>query len=165
MSNLGLEIALRERGIRLLRTQVGDRFVVEAMRQGGYNLGGEQSGHMVFLDHNTTGDGVLSALQVLAVMVRTGLPLSKLAGLMPRIPQVLINLKVAEKKPLASVPELGRAISAQEEKLGDRGRVLVRYSGTEPKLRIMVEAEDENLMQQAAEDIRQAAIDCLGTAE
>ena len=141
------------------------------LRGGGHAPGriqpgrGEQSGHMVFLDHNTTGDGVLSALQVLAVMVRTGLPLSQLAGLMPRIPQVLINLKVREKKPLAQTPELDRTISAQEEKLGDRGRVLVRYSGTEPKLRIMVEAEDEQLMRQAAEEIRQAAVDSLGVAE
>jgi phosphoglucosamine mutase len=165
MSNLGLEIALRERGIRLLRTKVGDRFVVEAMREGGYNLGGEQSGHTVFLDHNTTGDGLLSALQVLAVMVRTGRPLSELAAIMPRIPQVLINLKVLEKKPLSQTPELGRVISIQEDKLGGRGRVLVRYSGTEPKLRIMVEAENEQLMHQAAEQIRLAAVDCLGAAE
>lgn len=162
MSNLGLEIALRERGIRMLRTKVGDRYVVEAMAKGGYSFGGEQSGHLVFLDHNTTGDGILSALQVLRVMVSTGKPLSELRKIMQPIPQVLVNLRVAKRKPLADSPKLTKAISAQEERLGQRGRVLVRYSGTEPLLRIMVEAEDETLMNDAAQALKEAALADLG---
>lgn len=162
MSNLGLEIALRERGIRMLRTKVGDRYVVEAMAEGGYSFGGEQSGHLVFLDHNTTGDGILSALMVLRVMVTTGKPLSELRKIMKPIPQTLVNLKVAERKPLADSPTLARSISSQEKTLGDRGRVLVRYSGTEPLLRIMVEAEDEKLMQNAAQALEEAALTDLG---
>jgi phosphoglucosamine mutase len=162
MSNLGLEIALRERGIRMLRTKVGDRYVVEAMAEGGYSFGGEQSGHLVFLDHNTTGDGILSALQVLRVMVSTGKPLSELRKIMQPIPQVLVNLRVAERKPLPDSLTLTKAISAQEELLGQRGRILVRYSGTEPLLRIMVEAEDETLMKDAAQALQEAALTDLG---
>ncbi len=162
MSNLGLEIALRERGIRLLRTKVGDRYVVEAMSEGGYSLGGEQSGHIVFLDHNTTGDGILSALMVLRVMVATGKPLSELRRIMQPIPQVLVNLRVSQRRTLAEAPELSKAMKAQEERLGERGRILVRYSGTEPLLRIMVEAEDEGLMSEAAETLKEAALQDLG---
>lgn len=162
MSNLGLEIALRERGIRMLRTKVGDRYVVEAMADGGYSFGGEQSGHLVFLDHNTTGDGILSALMVLRVMVSTGKPLSQLRKIMRPIPQTLINLKVAERKPLADSPALTKAMSSQEERLGERGRILVRYSGTEPLLRIMVEAEDQALMDNAAQALKEAALLDLG---
>ncbi|KMY65756.1 phosphoglucosamine mutase [Desulfocarbo indianensis] len=162
MSNLGLEIALRERGIRMLRTKVGDRYVVEAMAAGGFSLGGEQSGHLVFLDHNTTGDGILSALMVLRVMVATGKPLCELRQIMRPIPQTLVNLKVAQKKALADSPRLSKAMRRQEERLGERGRILVRYSGTEPLLRIMVEAEDEALMSQAAQALEEAAIADLG---
>ncbi len=157
MSNLGLELCLRERGIKMLRTDVGDRYVVEAMRSGGYNLGGEQSGHLVFLDYNTTGDGVLSALQVLGVMVKTGRPLSELKTIMTRMPQVLVNLRVKEKKPIDQVAGLRRAMEAAEERLGQRGRILVRYSGTEPKLRIMVEAESQRLTEEVAQELKQAA--------
>jgi phosphoglucosamine mutase len=162
MSNLGLELALRERGIRMLRTRVGDRYVVEAMAEGGYSLGGEQSGHLVFLDHNTTGDGILSALQVLRVMVSTGKHLSELRKIMDPIPQTLVNLKVAERKALTDSVELTKAIKSQEDLLGERGRVLVRYSGTEPLLRIMVEAEDEVLMNNAAQALQEAALKDLG---
>ncbi|RJX36402.1 MAG: phosphoglucosamine mutase [Desulfarculus sp.] len=165
MSNLGLEICLRERGIRMLRTKVGDRYVVEAMRAGGYNLGGEQSGHVLFLDHNTTGDGIASALQVLGVLVRTGRPLSELKRIMTRLPQVLINLVVNEKPPLSERPALVRAMEAQERRLGRRGRLLLRYSGTESKLRIMVEAEDEELMNQVAAELQAVVVAELGGRE
>ncbi len=165
MSNLGLELALRERGIRLLRTKVGDRYVVEAMRQGGYNLGGEQSGHIIFLDHNTTGDGLLSALEVLRVMVSTGKPLSELKTVMEAVPQVLENLRVQERKPLSQAPLLSAAMARQEERLGSKGRILVRYSGTEPLLRIMVEALDEDLMHSVLADLKEAALADLGPEE
>ncbi|MBU2470654.1 MAG: phosphoglucosamine mutase [Proteobacteria bacterium] len=162
MSNLGLELCLRERGIRMLRTKVGDRYVVEAMRRGGYNLGGEQSGHILFLDHNTTGDGIASALQVLSVMVQTGKRLSELKGIMTRLPQVLINVPVKRKPPIAEMPRLVKAMQAQEERLGDDGRLLLRYSGTEPKLRIMVEAADPVLMEQVAQELEQVVLAELG---
>lgn len=165
MSNLGLEICLRERGIRMLRTKVGDRYVVEAMRAGGYNLGGEQSGHILFLDHNTTGDGIASALQVLGVMVRTGKPLSELKQIMKRLPQVLINLRVSDKPPLSQLPSLVKAMDAANGRLGDSGRLLLRYSGTEPKLRIMVEAQDEDLMNQVAQDLKTVVVAELGGQE
>ncbi len=158
MSNLGLELAMRERGIRMLRTKVGDRYVVEAMRRGGFNLGGEQSGHILFLDHNTTGDGIVSGLQVLGIMVRTGRRLSELAQVMTRLPQVLINVMVSRKPPISERPKLLKAIAVQEERLGQEGRLLVRYSGTEPKLRIMVEAADEKLMNDVAEQLRQVVV-------
>ena len=143
MSNLGLERALEEVGIGLVRTPVGDRYVVEAMRAGGYNLGGEQSGHLVFIDHATTGDGLVAALQVLTIMRRTGSPLSSLAGVMTRYPQVTRSLMVARKTPLDRLPDVSRTIREVEGELGDAGRVLVRYSGTEAKLRVMVEAANE----------------------
>jgi len=162
MSNLGLELCLRERGIRMLRTKVGDRYVVEAMRRGGYNLGGEQSGHILFLDHNTTGDGIASALQVLSVMVQTGKKLSELKAIMTRLPQVLINVPVTRKPPIAEMPRLVKAMQAQEERLGDQGRLLLRYSGTEPKLRIMVEAADSVMMDEVAQELKQVVLAELG---
>jgi phosphoglucosamine mutase len=146
MSNMGLEKILEKEGLHLVRTQVGDRYVVEAMRRDGYNLGGEQSGHMIFLDHSRTGDGLMSALQVLAIMARRGRPLSELTSDFQRFPQALHSIRVAEKKPLESLPSLQAAIQQVESELADRGRVLIRYSGTEPVVRIMVEAEDENLV-------------------
>jgi phosphoglucosamine mutase len=115
---------------------------VEEMRKGGYNLGGEQSGHMIFLDHNTTGDGTLTALQVLAIMRRTGKPLSELAQVMTPLPQVLVNVRVSKKKDIMTVPEIAALVNSVEEKLGDEGRILIRYSGTEPLLRIMMEGQD-----------------------
>lgn len=162
MSNLGLELCLRERGIRMLRTKVGDRYVVEAMRRGGYNLGGEQSGHILFLDHNTTGDGIASALQVLSVMVQTGKKLSELKAIMTRLPQVLINVPVTRKPPIAEMPRLVKAMQAQEERLGETGRLLLRYSGTEPKLRIMVEAADSAMMDEVAQELKQVVLAELG---
>jgi phosphoglucosamine mutase len=162
MSNLGLELCLRDRGIRMLRTKVGDRYVVEAMYKGGYNLGGEQSGHLIFLDHNTTGDGVLSVLQVLAIMVLTGKPLCELKRIMTKLPQVLINLRVGARPPLSEVPGMVKAMRQQEERLGESGRILVRYSGTEPLLRIMVEALDQDLMNDVALELKQTALKELG---
>jgi phosphoglucosamine mutase len=153
MSNLGLEKALEAMGAGLLRTQVGDRYVVETMRSGGYNLGGEQSGHIVFLDHNTTGDGLITALQALAAMRRRGKSLSELNEGFERFPQVLLNLQVAEKRPIEELPSVVEAVGRVEEAFDGRGRVLIRYSGTEPKARIMVEGEDERRVARFAEEI------------
>jgi phosphoglucosamine mutase len=153
MSNLGLERALVAKGGKLLRTAVGDRYVVEAMREHGYLLGGEQSGHLVFLDQSTTGDGILAALRVLAVMSDEGRPLSELARTMNRYPQVLINFEVAEKRPLEQLPAVQKAIAAAEGALGSDGRVLVRYSGTERKARVMIEGLDERTIRAHAEEI------------
>ena len=146
MSNMGLEVALRSRGGCLERTAVGDRYVVERMRAGGFNLGGEQSGHIIFLDHNTTGDGILSALRLLEVMLLQGKPLSELAAIMERYPQHLINVRVKERKPLEAIPEIARTVKLVEEKLGGHGRVLIRPSGTEPVIRVMVEGRDRDLV-------------------
>jgi len=153
MSNLGLELAMREAGGRMVRTAVGDRYVVEEMRRNGYNFGGEQSGHMIFLDHNTTGDGMLSALQVLAIMQRSGRRLSELARVMTALPQVLVNVRVAERRELSGCPGVQRAVAAVEQKLGREGRVLIRYSGTEPLLRIMLEGPDKRQIAEMADDI------------
>ena len=143
MSNLGLELALDSIGVKLLRAQVGDRYVVEAMRSGAYNLGGEQSGHILFLDDSTTGDGMMSALQVLALMARSKRKLSELNEGLERMPQVMVNVGVAEKRPLEELASFQEAISEIEDELGDAGRVLIRYSGTENKARVMVEGRDE----------------------
>ncbi len=156
MSNLGLERSLAEVGLGLVRTRVGDRYVVERMRADGYNFGGEQSGHLVFLDHATTGDGVLAALQLLAVVVGSGKPLSELARVMEAVPQVLQNVRVREKRPVEDLPGVQRVLRAVEAELGKDGRVLVRYSGTEPKLRVMVEGDDEDRIRAMAAEICEA---------
>lgn len=143
MSNLGLDLAIRQAGGRVVKTAVGDRYVVEEMRRHNYKLGGEQSGHMIFLDHNTTGDGVITALQVLAIMQQTGKPLSELAGVMTSLPQVLVNVRVRQRVAIDKVPEISSRIQQITAHLGDSGRVLIRYSGTEPLLRIMLEGEDQ----------------------
>jgi phosphoglucosamine mutase len=158
MSNLGLERALRGAGGKLLRTAVGDRYVVEAMRKGGFTFGGEQSGHLIFLDHATTGDGIVAALQVLAVMLEEGKPLSELAAsAMERVPQVLENATFPRRKALDEMVETSQAIRRIEAQLGDTGRVLVRWSGTEPKLRVMLEGEDEAVIGALAKEIVAAA--------
>jgi phosphoglucosamine mutase len=162
MSNLGLEKALEDIGVGLLRTQVGDRYVVEAMRSGGYNLGGEASGHMVFLDHNTTGDGLITALQTLAIMRRKQARLSELTEDFERFPQVLVNVKVADKKPIESLPSLVEAVGRVEAALEGRGRVLIRYSGTEPKARILVEGEDEQRVTRHAHELADELRRALG---
>ncbi|HSQ50552.1 MAG TPA: phosphoglucosamine mutase [Nitrospiraceae bacterium] len=150
MSNFGLELAMTKAGIVLARTSVGDRYLLERMSADGYNFGGEQSGHFIFLDHNTTGDGLISALQVLSLMKRTGKPLSELAKAMTAVPQVLLNVHVTKKPNLDTVPELQRAIHDSEQRLNGSGRVLVRYSGTEPLLRVMVEGESDDQIREVA---------------
>jgi phosphoglucosamine mutase len=162
MSNLGLEKALEELGVGLLRTQVGDRYVVDAMREGGFNLGGEQSGHIVFLDHNTSGDGLITALQVLAIMRRKERTLSELTADFVRYPQVLLNVPVAEKKPIEDLPEFLRLVEKVEGALNDRGRVLIRHSGTEPLARVMVEGDDEKQIREYAHDLAKALRRALG---
>jgi phosphoglucosamine mutase len=162
MSNLGLELALREAGGRLLRAAVGDRYVMEMMIEGGYNLGGEQSGHVIFLDHNTTGDGLITALQVLAIMKQDARPLSELAACMRTYPQVLVNVKVKERRDLAAVPAVARRMAEIEQALAGNGRLLVRYSGTEPKLRIMLEGDDEAAIRQYADDLADLVRQHLG---
>jgi phosphoglucosamine mutase len=157
MSNMGLDKYLRRLGGKLLRTAVGDRYVIEAMRRGGLNFGGEQSGHMIFLDHSTTGDGLVSSLQVMAVMLRTGKKLSELVGRFERFPQILEAVEVAAKPAMEDVPQLAAAVKAAEKRLGDNGRVLVRFSGTENVLRIMVEAEDGALARAETDKILEAA--------
>jgi len=158
MSNLGLERALAAQGISLLRTPVGDRHVVEAMRSGGYNLGGEQSGHLIFLDHSSTGDGLIAALQVLALMIRTGRPLSELAReAMERVPQVVESATLPARRPLEEMAQLQGALARVRTELGQEGRVLVRWSGTEPKLRAMVEGPSEERIRQWAHELLEAA--------
>ncbi len=142
MSNMGLEKAMQEMKGHLIRTQVGDRYVVEMMRTKGYNFGGEQSGHLVFLDHNTTGDGILAGLQLLAIMIKKKKPLSELATIMSSYPQVLENVRMSTKITPEQIPGFPEALKKAEEKLGDRGRLLVRPSGTEPVIRVMAEGED-----------------------
>lgn len=153
MSNLGLEKFLERHGIRLVRTGVGDRFVVEEMLDGGYNLGGEQSGHIIFLDLNTTGDGPITAVQVLNLMKSRNASLSKLASAIRLFPQVLVNVEVEKKQEISAVPAIGAAIQKAEDKLDGRGRVLVRASGTEPKIRVMLEGEDQKLITRLGKDI------------
>lgn len=153
MSNFGLELAMAKAGIKLVRTPVGDRYLLERMVADGYNVGGEQSGHLIFLDHNTTGDGLITALQLLSLMKRTGRPLSELARCMTAVPQVLLGIQVKEKPDLTTMPEVQRAIQLAESKLNGTGRVLVRYSGTEPLLRIMVEGEQDSLIRSVADEL------------
>ena len=162
MSNFGLEKAMAKAGITLVRTPVGDRYILERMMAEGFNLGGEQSGHLIFLDHNTTGDGLISGLQILSLMKRTGRALSDLANCMSAVPQVLLGVPVKKKPDLSSLPELQHAIKAAEVKLNGTGRVLVRYSGTEPLLRVMVEGEEHAMIRSVADDLVGVARICLG---
>ena len=152
-------------GARLIRTKVGDRYVVEEMRKRSLNLGGEQSGHLVFLDHNTTGDGILSTLMLLSVMLRENRSLSDLADVMESFPQVLVNRRVASKPPLESLTDLDRAVRAAEANLKDEGRILVRYSGTEPKIRIMIEGQDQEEIETMARELGQLAVNEIGAPE
>jgi len=161
MSNLGLERSLAEVGLGLVRTAVGDRYVVESMRAAGCNLGGEQSGHLIFLDHATTGDGIVAALQVITIMRRTGSPLSKLVRVMTHVPQMLRSFNVPRREPLEKMPLLRKAIRALELELGDEGRVLVRYSGTERKMRVMIESLDETRLAERVDRLQATALDEL----
>jgi phosphoglucosamine mutase len=150
MSNLGFKLAMKAAGITVVETAVGDRYVLEAMKAGGYLLGGEQSGHVIMLEHATTGDGVLTGLQLLARVARSGASLAELASVMTRLPQVLINVDGVDKARASTDPELLAAVAAAEAELGDTGRVLLRPSGTEPLVRVMVEAKSHDDAQAVA---------------
>ncbi|UOQ44560.1 phosphoglucosamine mutase [Halobacillus salinarum] len=165
MSNLGFYKAIEAEGMKSDKTAVGDRYVMEEMRRGGYNLGGEQSGHIIFLDHNTTGDGMLSALQLVNVMKETGKPLSELAGEMRKFPQVLKNVRVTDKQEVQTHPRIQDTIQQVEEEMGDSGRVLVRPSGTEPLVRIMVEAPTAEECETYVDRVVQVVQEELGMVE
>ena len=156
MSNLGLERYLAGRGLRLERTAVGDRYVVEAMRRGGWNLGGEQSGHIVMTDYATTGDGLLAGLHFLAEMARTGLPASQLVRQFDTVPQLLRNVRFAAGARPLEADSVKAAISANEQRIAGKGRILIRKSGTEPLVRVMAECEDEALLGAVVDDIVRA---------
>jgi phosphoglucosamine mutase len=153
MSNLGLKIAMKQAGIEMIETKVGDRYVLEVIREGGYTLGGEQSGHLIFAAYATTGDGILTGLQLLAQMSATGKSLKELASAMTVYPQVLINVPGVDKTKVDSDPELQKVVSEAQAELGEQGRVLLRASGTEPLVRVMVEAQDLGTAQSWAERI------------
>ena len=153
MSNLGLEIAMQNMGGKMIRTQVGDRYVVEEMRSSGYNFGGEQSGHLIFLDHNTTGDGILAALQLLAIMIQRNKPISELAKVMESFPQTLKNVRTKSKIDHTRIKGFSKKVTALEQQLGKTGRILVRPSGTEPVIRVMIEGQDEALIDTMADEL------------
>jgi phosphoglucosamine mutase len=163
MSNLGLHEAMKKHGIQVEVTDVGDRHVIDAMRKKGFNLGGEKSGHLIFHDYATTGDGILSALQVLRVLKEEGKTLAQFADCMEEYPQTLVSLKVKEKKPIESTPRLAEAIRACEEDLKGRGRVIVRYSGTEPKIRLLVEAREQKLVDEWIGKLKEVVGETLGS--
>jgi len=156
MSNMALEIFMKEKGGTLLRTAVGDRYVMEAMRREGAMLGGEQSGHLIFMEHSTTGDGLLAALQLLRLMREKDQPLSELAGLLEPFPQILRNVHVERKIPFEEAPKVQEAVRKVEEALKGKGRVLLRYSGTEAVCRVMVEGPDKDMVDLYAGDIVEA---------
>ncbi len=162
MSNIGLELALRESGIELIRTSVGDKYVMEEMLRRDLSLGGEQSGHIIFSDHLFTGDGIATALNVLRAMADSGRELADLAGELVTYPQVLVNVRVREKKDLSTAPSIADAMSRIEQRLAGNGRLLVRYSGTEPLLRIMIEGKDQQEIQNWAGEIATAVRHELG---
>jgi phosphoglucosamine mutase len=153
MSNLGLEMAMKKADIHLVRTPVGDRYVLEKMIKEGYNFGGEQSGHIIFLDYNTTGDGLITALQMVSLMKKTGKPLADLASCMTVFPQVLVNVSVKERRELKELPGFSTHLASLEKKLGGTGRILVRYSGTEPLIRIMIEGEEQGVINEMAREL------------
>jgi phosphoglucosamine mutase len=153
MSNMGLEIAMKEMGGKMVRTNVGDRYVVEEMRKNGYSFGGEQSGHLVFLDHITTGDGNLAALRLLAIMRKRKKKLSELAKVMTSYPQVLNNVRTSSKIDLENFTDFQKAVKKMEKKLGKSGRILVRASGTEPVIRVMIEGEKKKIIQAMADEL------------
>ena len=162
MSNMALEVFMRENGGTLLRTDVGDRHVVEAMRSSGARLGGEQSGHLVFIDHSTTGDGLLAALQLLRTMIEKDKPMSELANLLRLYPQKLVNIPVSNKQPLEENATIMQAVADAEAELDSKGRVLLRYSGTEPKLRLMVEAQEQSKVDSICKSLEKVIRSQLG---
>ena len=154
MANKGLEVFLEGLGVTLVRTQVGDRYVTEEMREHGFNYGGEPSGHYIFLDYNTTGDGIVGALQMLSIMCETGKPLSELRKRCEMFPQISTCVAVKKRRPLEDIPELVRSIHDVEKTLGSKGRLVVRYSGTEPVIRIMLEGKDVTLINRLSKDLQ-----------
>jgi phosphoglucosamine mutase len=162
MSNMGLEAALKRSGIKMLRAAVGDRYVLEMMQQHEATLGGEQSGHILFPHLATTGDGILTALVVLNLIAHSGKTIDELTTDLKVFPQVIVNVKVREKKPLESIPSVAEKIRAAEDELQDSGRVVIRYSGTEPLARVMIEAESEEAMRRNADAIAEAIRTELG---
>ena len=163
MSNMALENYLNEKGLRLERTRVGDRYVVEAMRKLGANLGGEKSGHLLFLDHSTTGDGLLASLQILSIMKKKEKSLSELAGIIDMFPQILNSFEIKEKKPFEQIPGLVELVRESEKILGGKGRINLRYSGTELLARVMVEGEDETLINGIASRVSSVISENIGT--
>lgn len=153
MSNMGLEVAMQQMGGHMVRTKVGDRYVVEEMRKNGYSFGGEQSGHLVFLDYITTGDGTLAALQLLAIMKKQRKPLSELATIMESFPQVLKNVRTSSRMEVEHIPDFLATVKKMEHKLGNTGRILVRPSGTETLIRVMVEGQNETLIHAMADEL------------
>jgi phosphoglucosamine mutase len=162
MSNFGLDESIAAAGGKVIRTAVGDRYVVEAMRAGNFSIGGEQSGHLIFRDHGTTGDGLIAALQVLRIMTESGKPLSELRRCLKKYPQAQRNLRVKEKPPLESLSEVARLVSETEAALSGKGRVLLRYSGTEPKVRLLIEGPEEVVINAAADKIASALTAAIG---
>lgn len=162
MSNFGLDEAMESQGGKVLRTKVGDRYVIEAMMRDNFNVGGEQSGHMIFRDYGTTGDGIVAALQVLKIMVETGKPLSELKKVLKKYPQAQRNLKVKEKPPLETLKDVQTLLTETDKKLNGKGRVLLRYSGTEPKIRLLIEGRDEAVITADADKIAGAIQEAIG---
>jgi phosphoglucosamine mutase len=162
MSNFGLDESLAAVSGKVLRTKVGDRYVIETMMREGLNVGGEQSGHMIFRDYATTGDGIVSALQILRIMIETGRPLSELKKVLRKYPQAQRNLKVREKPALETLGQVQRLLQETEQTLDGKGRVLLRYSGTEPKIRLLVEGRDESLINGHADRIASAIQESIG---
>jgi len=162
MSNIGLSVALKELGIDQAVTQVGDRYVLEEMRASGAAIGGEDSGHVIYLQHHTTGDGIITALQVMAAMMKEQKPLSELAKIMTVFPQKLINIDVKSKPEISTIPEISRAIETVEKELGDKGRVLVRYSGTQNMCRVMVEGPTDEKVEKYCKQVADVVKEKLG---
>ena len=162
MSNFGLDEALAPLGGKVLRAKVGDRYVIEEMVERNLNLGGEQSGHMIFRDFTTTGDGIISALQVLRIMQATGKPLSELKQCLKKYPQAQRNLKVKEKRPLEELPAVMKLVGDAEKELSGKGRVLLRYSGTEPKIRLLIEGREPEQIDRQANRIAEAIQSAIG---
>ncbi len=153
MSNLGLEVAMQRLGGKMVRTKVGDRYVVEEMRKNKYSFGGEQSGHLIFLEHSTTGDGILAALQILSIMIKQRKPLSELASIMEPFPQVLKNVRTSKKLDIDLIPGFRDKIESLKQEIGTDGRILVRPSGTEPVIRVMVEGKEDDLINRMADEL------------
>jgi len=162
MSNMGLDEAMEEHEINVIKTPVGDRYVIEEMRKGGYVLGGEQSGHIIFKEYSTTGDGIITALQLLKIMKTENKKLSELSKVMRKYPQALINVEVRHKKDLNSIPVVSEKIKEAEKILGDSGRILVRYSGTQNVCRIMVEGKNETKVSKLAKEVAAVIKEELG---